>query len=190
MSERSGAGRAHQGLRIRPALPADMEAIQAIYAHHVLTGIATFEEAPPDVGEMQLRHARIVEAGLPYLAAEHDGTVMGYSYAAAYRPRPAYRYTIEDSVYVAEGCDGRGVGSALLAALVARCDQGPWRQMVAIIGNSANHASIALHARAGFDTVGTIRAAGFKLGRWVDTVIMQRALGEGAKTPPEPSRDG
>jgi len=172
---------------VRDATAADMAAIQAIYAHEVLHGLATFEETPPDVDEMQARRAAVRAAGLHYLAAQLDGRVVGYSYATAYRPRPAYRHTIEDSVYVAEGMQRRGVGRALLAALIARCEQGPWRQMIAVIGDRRNDGSIALHAAHGFRHVGTLEAAGFKLGRWVDTVLMQRALGPGNAIPPRPT---
>lgn len=161
-----------------------MPPIQAIYAHHVLHGLATFEEVPPPVAEMAARRASVMQAGLPYLAATIDGAVVGYAYATAYRPRPAYRHTIEDSVYVAHGLGGLGIGGALLAALIARCESGPWRQMLAVIGNSGNAGSIALHRRLGFQPIGTLSAVGFKLGRWVDTVLMQRALGDGAGSAP------
>jgi len=173
---------------VRDATAADMAAIQAIYAHEVLHGLATFEETPPDVDEMRTRRAAVRAAGLPYLTAELDGRVVGYSYATAYRPRPAYRQTIEDSVYVAEGMQRRGVGRALLGALIARCEQGPWRQMIAVIGNRGNDGSIGLHAAHGFRHVGTLEAVGFKLGRWVDTVLMQRDLGPGSSTLPGAAR--
>ena len=162
---------------VRDAQADDMATIQAIYAHEVSHGLASFEEVPPSLDEMASRRARILGHGLPYLAAELDGRVVGYSYAAAYRERPAYRGTIEDSVYVAEGMQGRGAGRALLAALIVRCEEGPWRQMVAVIGDGANAGSIALHARLGFRCVGTLKAVGFKFGRSIDTVLMQRALG-------------
>jgi phosphinothricin acetyltransferase len=126
---------------------------------------------------MRARHASITGAGLPYLVAELEGAVVGYSYATAYRARSAYRHTIEDSVYIADGFNGRGIGLALLSALIARCEAGPWRQMIAVIGNSGNAGSIALHARLGFEHVGVLRNVGFKHGRWVDTVLMQRPLG-------------
>jgi L-amino acid N-acyltransferase YncA len=170
---------------VRDARAADLPAVQAIYAHHVLHGLATFEEVPPSVDELIARRAAVLDAGLPYLVAEHAGAVVGYSYASAYRPRPAYRYAIEDSVYVADGLAGRGIGAALLAALIARCEAGPWRQMIAIIGDTGNAASIALHRRHGFAPVGTLHAVGFKLGRWVDTVLMQRPLGPGATALPD-----
>ncbi len=170
---------------IRPAMEADMKAIQAIYAHNVLRGLGTFEETPPSEHEMQARRESVVRQGLPYLVAELEGLVVGYSYAAPYRPRPAYRYTIEDSVYVVDGLGGRGIGTALLGELVTRCQTGPWRQMVAIIANSANAGSLALHRRCGFVQAGVLKSVGFKLGQWVDTVLMQRALGPGDTTPPE-----
>ena len=161
-----------------------MAAVQAIYAHYVLHGLATFEEVPPSVAELLSRRASVLELGLPFLIAELNGQVAGYSYATSYRLRPAYRYTIEDSVYVARGLGGHGIGSALLTALVARCEAGPWRQMLAVIGDSGNGGSIALHARLGFQPVGTLTSVGFKLGRWVDTVLMQRPLGSGDATLP------
>lgn len=171
-------------LRVRDANETDMEAVRAIYVHHVLHGLATFEEEPPTAGELNARRESVIGAGLPYLVAECDGRILGYSYATVYRPRPAYRYTIEDSVYVAEGFGGRGIGGALLGELIERCETGAWRQMLAVIGNSGNDGSIALHRRLGFETVGTLRSVGFKLGRWVDTVLMQRPLGCGDQTLP------
>lgn len=170
---------------VRDAREGDVAAIQAIYAHHVLHGLATFEEVPPSIEELRGRLARAVAQGLPYLVAELGGRVVGYCYATSYRPRPAYRYTIEDSIYIADGLGGRGIGAALLGALITRCEAGPWRQMIAIIGGSGNAASIALHRRLGFQRIGTLPAVGFKLGRWVDSVVMQRALGPGADTPPD-----
>jgi len=170
---------------VRDASEADVAAIRDIYAHHVLHGLATFEEIPPSVEEMARRRSAVLALGLPYLAAEEQGQVVGYAYATSYRSRPAYRYTIEDSVYVAHGLGRRGIGGALLDTLIGRCERGPWRQMLAVIGDSANQASIAVHRRMGFELTGTVRAAGFKLGRWVDTVLMQRALGSGDRTPPQ-----
>lgn len=181
---RGAAAAAPAELAVRPADAADMEAVQAIYAHHVLHGVATFELQPPSVDEMRARRAAVLGAGLPYLVADSGGRIVGYCYATAYRPRPAYRHTLEDSVYVADGCGGRGIGSALLGALVAHCEAGPWRQMIAVIGDSGNAGSIALHRRFGFEPAGTLHCVGFKLGRWVDTVLMQRALGEGAASLP------
>jgi L-amino acid N-acyltransferase YncA len=172
------------GIRIRDALTADMSAVQAIYAYHVSNGSASFEEAPPATDEMIRRHDAVSKSGLPYLVAEMQGRVVGYAYATAYRPRPAYRYTIEDSVYVEHGLDRHGIGRALLTELIARCELGPWRQMLAVIGNSGNEGSLALHERLGFRTVGTLRSVGFKFGQWVDTVLMQRELGRGAASLP------
>jgi phosphinothricin acetyltransferase len=173
---------------VRDATEQDMAAIQAIYAGEVLHGIASFEEVPPTTEAMLARRAGVLELGLPYLAAELGGRVVGYSYATAYRPRPAYRFTVEDSVYVAQGMQGHGIGRALLSVLIARCEAGPWRQMIAVIGDSGNAGSIALHRQQGFRLVGTFEAVGFKLGRWVDTVHMQRPLGAGSETLPEHDR--
>ncbi|GJD95585.1 GNAT family N-acetyltransferase [Methylobacterium iners] len=175
-------------LSIRDAGIDDLAAIAEIYRPHVLHGSATFETVPPSAAEMAARREAILAAGLPYLVAERDGRLLGYAYAGPYRARPAYRHTVENSVYVREGSGRQGAGGALLAALVARCEAGPWRQMVAVIGDSANAASIALHARHGFRVVGTLEAVGFKHGRWVDTVLMQRALGAGAGGDPPPPR--
>jgi phosphinothricin acetyltransferase len=169
---------------IRDTEETDMPAIQAIYAHAVLHGLATFEEVPPSIDEMVSRLADARNLDLPYLSAELEGAVVGYSYCRPYRPRPAYRHTVEDSVYVAEGLQGRGIGSLLLTELIKRCEAGPWRQMVAVIGDTKNIASIALHRHLGFRDAGTLRAVGFKLGRWVDTVQMQRTLGPGDAEPP------
>jgi phosphinothricin acetyltransferase len=144
--------------------------------------LTTFEEEPPSIEEMARRREAITIAGLPYLVANLHERVVGYAYATGYRPRPAYRHTVENSVYVTQAAHRHGIGTALLTALVARCEAGPWRQMVAVIGDSANRGSIALHRRAGFTEVGTLRAVGFKHGRWVDTVLMQRALGTGSTT--------
>ena len=161
---------------VRPATAADMAAVTQIYAYEVLHGLATFEETPPDDAEMTSRFDALRAGGFPYLVAEIDGVVMGYAYAGPYRVRPAYRHSIESSVYVDAAARGRGVGRALLAGLVAACEDKEWSQMVAVIGNSENHGSIQLHAGRGFHLTGTLQAVGFKLGQWVDTVIMQRAL--------------
>jgi len=169
---------------VRDAAERDLPAIADIYAHHVRSGLASFEEIAPTEAQMRTRRTAVLEARLPWLVAELDGEVAGYAYASSYRSRSGYRYTIEDSVYVADGLRGRGVGGALLAALLERCEAGPWRQMLAIIGDSGNTASIALHRRHGFAAVGTFTAIGFKLGRWVDTVLMQRALGSGDRSLP------
>jgi len=139
------------GPRVRDAIDADLAAVQRIYAHHVLHGVASFEEQPPPAAEIARRRAEVLALGLPYLVAELGGAVVGYSYAMPYRPRAAYRHTVEDSVYVADGQERRGIGRALLTELVARCEAGPWRQMVAIIGGSDNLSSIRLHAGLGFE---------------------------------------
>lgn len=173
---------------VRDALESDIPAIRAIYAHHVLHGLASFEEEAPDETEMLRRFRGFRDAGFPYLAAELGGELAGYAYAGQYRPRPGYRYSVEDSVYMRDGMSGKGIGRALLSALLARCTEAGFRQMVAIIGDSANHGSIGLHKALGFATVGTIRSVGFKHGRWVDSVLMQRALGEGDSTLPPARR--
>ena len=172
----------HTPITVRGGASSDMPEVLGIYTPYVLRGLATFEEAPPSIEEMGRRRDAITTAGLPYLVASLHGRVVGYAYATGYRPRPAYRHTVENSVYVAQAAHRQGIGTALLAALVARCELGPWRQMVAVIGDSANHGSIALHRRVGFTEVGTLRAVGFKHGRWVDTVLMQRALDAGSTT--------
>ena len=181
----SQPGIGNQAVIVRDAEEADMPAIQTIYARQVAHGLASFEEVPPTADELLSRRDGVLSLGLPYLAAELNGRVVGYSYATAYRPRPAYRDTIEDSVYVAEGMQGRGVGRALLGTLISRCETGPWRQMIAVIGDSGNAGSIALHERLGFRRVGILKAVGFKLGRCVDTVLMQRALGAGRDAHPK-----
>ena len=167
-------------MSVRDAQPADMAAVQAIYAAEVLHGLASFEEVPPTPSEMKARRQAIVAQGLPWLVAERNGRVVGYAYAGPYRPRPAYRHTVECSVYVDASARGHGVASALMTELLACCERGGWRQMIAVIGDSGNEASIGLHAAMGFHHVGTLEAVGFKLGRWVDSVLMQRPLGSGA----------
>lgn len=161
---------------IRAATAEDFAAITKIYAHHVLHGTATFEIDPPDRNTMLDRYATIIAGGLPYLIAESNGQTIGYAYASAYRPRPAYRFTIEDSIYIDAEHTGRGCGRALLKALIDLCAQGPWRQMIAVIGDSANLPSIRLHERFGFEPVGTLRNVGFKFERWLDTVLMQKSF--------------
>lgn len=170
---------------IRDASETDLPAVAAIYAHHVLTGVASFEETPPSVEEMAARRAAVLALGAPYLVAERGGAIVGYAYAGSYRARPAYRHTLEDSVYVAPDAFGRGTGRALLDELILRCEaDGRFRQLVAVIGDSANAGSVALHAACGFEMVGTFRAVGFKFGRWIDSVMMQRALGDGDRSLP------
>jgi L-amino acid N-acyltransferase YncA len=171
-------------MNLRPALPADIPAIAAIYGHHVIHGLASFETEPPSAAEMTSRHAAIVASGYPYLVATDDAQVLGYAYASAFRTRPAYRYTVEDSVYVAPDAVGRGTGRALLTRLIAECEARGYRQMLAVIGDSDNAPSIRLHAACGFGRMAVFNGTGFKHGRWVDTVFMQRALGAGDQTPP------
>ncbi len=171
---------------VRDAQRADLDRIQAIYAHHVLHGLASFEETPPDLAEITRRFDDTLARDLPYLVAEakHAGGILGYAYAGPYHTRPAYRFTVENTVYVAPGSEGQGIGRALMAELIERCTAAGCRQMVAIIGVSESPASIRLHEAFGFTCVGTIRSAGFKFGRWVDIVIMQLPLGEGDGTLP------
>ncbi|HEY5072450.1 MAG TPA: GNAT family N-acetyltransferase [Caulobacteraceae bacterium] len=170
---------------IRPALEGDAAAIADIYGDHVLHGLGTFEEQPPSAGEILARMGAIRGLQLPYLLAEESGAAMGFAYAAPFRPRAAYRYTVEDSVYMAPRAMGRGVGKALVAELIAVCEAMGLRQMMAVIGDSANQASIALHRSLGFEAAGRCRAVGYKMGRWVDTVWMQRALNGGDAAPPD-----
>ena len=165
--------------RVRDAEPRDAASIQAIYAGHVLKGLASFEEVPPEAAEIAKRMQGVRELELPWLVAESGGEVVGSAYASLYRARSAYRHTLEDSVYVREGLGGRGIGEALLRVLLERCSHGPWRQMIAVIGDSGNAASIALHRKLGFRHAGNLVSVGFKLGRWVDSVFMQRSLGPG-----------
>lgn len=181
MTGRPGPGPA---IIVRDATPTDLPTIQGIYAHHVLYGLASFEEMPPDIAEMERRYRDVVGRGLPYVVAEIDGRVAAYAYAGPYRARPAYRHALEDSVYVAGDAVGRGLGRAALAAVIDRATARGYRQMIAIIGDSGNVASIRLHEALGFRHVGTLRAVGFKLGRWVDSVLMQLSLGPGDGRPP------
>ena len=173
-------------LIVREAAHADLPGIAAIYAHHVLAGLASFETEPPDLAEMTARFEAVREKGFPYLACEIDGRLAGYAYATLYRLRPAYRFTLEDSVYVHPEMAGRGAGRALLARLVERCEAIGCRQLVAVIGDSGNAASIGLHSALGFRLVGTLASIGFKHGRWVDSVLMQRPVGPGDATAPGP----
>jgi phosphinothricin acetyltransferase len=170
---------------IRPSGDADIAAIAAIYGHHVLHGVASFEEVPPPVEEIARRRGDIVGRGLPYLVAERAGSVLGYCYAGPFRPRSAYRYTLEDSIYIAPGEVGRGIGRALLQAVLDQSTQLGYRQMVAVIGGSDTVASIRLHAALGFAPVGTLNGIGYKFGGWVDTVLMQKPLGPGSTMPPD-----
>ena len=169
---------------VRPAAPQDLPAIQSIYAHHVLHGLASFEEEAPPLEEMRRRYDDIIGRGLPYLAAAENGEVLGYGYCTLYRTRSAYRHTLEDSIYVKQGGQGKGVGKAILAELIARSTALNYRQIIAVIGDSANAASIAVHASLGFVRAGNLRSTGYKFGRWVDSVLMQLPIGGGDMTPP------
>jgi L-amino acid N-acyltransferase YncA len=170
-------------LLIRPSQDSDLAAITEIYGHAVRTGTASFELEPPDEAEITRRWRAIVEVRLPWLTAERDGMVLGYAYAGPFRPRPAYRFCLENSIYVDARARSQGVGAWLLAELIARCEAWGARQMVAVIGDSANTASISLHARLGFRHAGRVEQVGWKFGRWLDVVFMQRALGPGAAAP-------
>jgi len=169
---------------VRPAVLADIPAITRIYAHAVDQGTASFELTAPDEGEMTRRFNELTTGGFPYLAAMIDGTVVGYAYAGPYRARPAYRFTVENSVYVAHDSHRRGVGKALLEALIEASTEKGFRLMVAVIGDSNQAASIGLHEAAGFKHAGVFENIGYKFDRWLDTILMQRALGPGASKPP------
>jgi phosphinothricin acetyltransferase len=169
---------------IRPATPADIPTITRIYAHAVRNGTATFELEPPDEAEMTRRMMTLLDGHFPYLAAEIGGMLAGYAYAGLYRTRPAYRFTVEDSIYVDPDAQRRGVGRALLKRLIEECERQGFRQIIAVIGDSAQSASIEVHRALGFRHVGNLENVGFKFGRWLDTVLMQRDLGAGATTKP------
>jgi phosphinothricin acetyltransferase len=169
---------------LRPATPADIAAITRIYAHAVRHGTASFELEPPDEAEMARRQGALLAGSFPYLVAEADGLVVGYAYAGPYRARPAYRFTVEDSIYLAPDAQGRGIGRALLHRLIDESVTRGYRQMIAVIGDSAQTASIALHQAAGFRLVGRFESVGFKFDRWLDSVLMQKALGNGATIAP------
>ena len=169
---------------LRAAKPGDISEITRIYAHAVRHGTASFELDPPDVAEMTGRYQAMVATGYPYLVAQRAGELLGFAYAGPYRMRPAYRWTVEDSIYVAPQLQRQGVGGALLRRLIELSESTGYRQMIALIGDSANLASIELHRVQGFHMVGTLANTGFKFGRWLDTVLMQRSLGPGAAAPP------
>lgn len=190
---RTARPRSPLAVTIRDAREDDMAAIQAIYAFYVTRTAASLEEAVPTVEEMEARRRAVLARGLPYLVAEEEGEVLGYTYAGPFRPRSAYRFTLEDSIYVAPFVVRRGVGGALLSALIERCTQLGYRQMIAVIGDSANQGSIALHRSRGFAQEGVLRGVGLKFGRWVDVVIMhrvlegdERLLPDGTTAPPLP----
>lgn len=169
---------------IRASLDTDLAAITAIYAHHVLHGTGTFETEPPTLAEMGTRRAEVLGKGLPYLVAEEAGQVLGFAYGNWFKPRPAYRYSVEDSVYVAHDQSRKGLGKALLAELLAHLEAAGIRKVMAIIGDSANQGSVGVHATLGFTTVGVVDSCGWKFGAWRDIVIMQKTLGSGASTSP------
>jgi L-amino acid N-acyltransferase YncA len=170
---------------IRPATPADIPAITRIYAHAVKHGTASFELEPPDEAEMARRQRTLVDGGYPYIVAEIDDALAGYAYAGPYRPRPAYRFSVEDSIYVDPSAQRRGVGRVLLEHLIEECERRGFRQMIAVIGDSAQAPSIELHRALGFRMIGAVENVGYKFGRWLDSVNMQRALGAGATTKPD-----
>jgi phosphinothricin acetyltransferase len=169
---------------LRPSQAADIPAITALYAHHVLHGTGTFELEPPDEADMARRHADVTGKGLPWLVAQDASGVIGYAYANHFRPRRAYRFCLEDSIYLAPAAQGRGVGRLLLAELMARCEALGARQMLAVIGDAANAGSIGVHRSLGFEHTGVLKASGWKFGRWLDVILMQKALGTGAATDP------
>jgi len=169
---------------LRAATPADIPAITRIYEHAVRFGTASFELEPPDGAEMAKRQRALLDGGFPYIVAEVDGAVVGYAYAGPYRPRPAYRFSVEDSIYIAPEAQRRGLGRVLLAQLIADSEACGFRQMIAVIGDSANASSIELHRALGFSMIGTFADCGFKFGRWLDSVFMQRTLGAGSNTLP------
>jgi L-amino acid N-acyltransferase YncA len=171
-------------LEIRPTVAADLPFITAIYDHAVRFGTATFELIPPDLAEMTRRFDALMDGGFPYLVAALKGRVVGYAYAGAYRPRPAYRFTVENSVYLEPAIQRRGIGLQLLQRLIAESESRGYRQMIAVIGDSANAGSIGVHTRCGFQMIGTHPNVGFKFSRWLDTVMMQLPLGDGADTLP------
>ena len=169
---------------IRSSRDGDIAAITAIYAHHVLHGTGTFETEPPSGADMTTRRADVLSKGLPYLVAEEDGEIVGFAYGNWFKPRPAYRYSVEDSIYLAPDLQRNGLGRALLAELLARCEAAGVRKMMAIIGDSANAGSVGVHLALGFEQVGKIEACGWKFGAWRDIVIMQKTLGLGNTQPP------
>lgn len=173
---------------IRPATEADLPIVTEIYEHAVRYGTATFELIPPDLAEMTRRFRALIEGGFPYFVGMLEGRVVGYAYAGPYRPRPAYRFTVENSVYLQPAIHRRGIGLLLMQRLIPECEARGYRQMIAVIGDSANAGSIGLHTKTGFQMIGTHPCVGFKFGRWLDTVMMQRALGEGGSTLPADSK--
>ncbi|MGS5088217.1 N-acetyltransferase family protein [Hydrogenophaga sp. A37] len=172
---------------IRPSREDDLDAITHIYGHHVLHGTGTFETTPPSVADMAVRRADVLGKGLPWLVIEEGGQVLGFAYGNWFKPRPAYRFSVEDSIYLAPDTAGKGLGRALLAELMAQLERSGVRKVMAVIGDSANAGSIGVHRALGFEQVGVVPSCGWKFGRWLDIVIMQRSLGAGDSTPPEDS---
>jgi L-amino acid N-acyltransferase YncA len=172
-------------LILRPSADADVPTITAIYAHHVLHGTGTFETTPPTQADMTTRRLDVLARGLPYLVAEQEGRILGFAYCQWFKPRPAYRYSAEDSIYLHPDAAGRGLGKQLLAALVQQAEAAGVRKLIAVIGDSANAGSIGVHRSLGFHKVGVIQSCGWKFGRWLDIVLMEKAIGEGDSTPPE-----
>lgn len=170
---------------IRPSTESDLAAITAIYAHHVLHGTGTFEIDPPSLADMTVRRADVLARGLPWLVAEKDGQVLGFAYANWFKPRPAYRFSAEDSIYVADHARGMGLGRKLLAALAEQAEAAGVRKLLAVIGDSANHGSIGVHRALGFTDVGVMHSVGWKFGAWRDIVLMEKTLGAGDTTSPE-----
>ena len=170
---------------IRPSLDEDLDAITRIYGHHVLHGTGTFETTPPSVADMTTRRADVLAKGLPWLVVEDDGQVLGFAYGNWFKPRPAYRFSVEDSIYMAPQAAGKGLGRALLAELLATLERAGVRKVMAVIGDSANAGSIGVHRALGFEPAGVISACGWKFDRWLDIVLMQKSLGAGDSTPPK-----
>ncbi len=170
---------------IRPSLDADVPAIQAIYAHHVLHGTGTFETEPPTVADMTARRADVLSKSLPYLVLEQDSRILGFAYANWFKPRPAYRFSVEDSIYMAEGTGGKGLGKLLLTELLAQLERGGIRKAMAVIGDSENHGSVGVHRACGFTQIGVVKSCGWKFGQWRDIVLMEKTLGAGDSTPAE-----
>lgn len=177
-------------LLIRPSRDEDLEAIARIYGHHVLHGTGTFETTPPSVADMGTRRADVLGKNLPWLVIEDGGQVLGFAYGNWFKPRPAYRYSVEDSIYLAPEAAGKGLGRLLLTELLAQLERRGVRKVMAVIGDSANAGSVGVHAALGFERVGVVRSCGWKFGRWLDIVLMEKALGAGDSTPPEESPTG
>jgi L-amino acid N-acyltransferase YncA len=170
---------------IRPSTDADIPAMTAIYGHHVQDGTGTFETEPPSQADMTARRADVLGKSLPYLVLEHDGQVQGFAYANWFKPRPAYRFSVEDSIYMAQGAGGKGLGKLLLTELLAQLERGGIRKAMAVIGDSANAASIGVHRACGFTQIGIVKSCGWKFGQWRDIVLMEKTLGLGDSTPAE-----